>query len=151
MARLIKAFWFLSLLTGLVVLLYVYAGLPEQVTYKLGEGGASISEIGKEAFFYISLAALVVANFSLYTVSRSLRYKRASTNHLMTNWQLSLAGLFNFFFIVAWSFISVINSGENFDYDYLGYLIYIALGFIVIWILAFPILLLRHLSSPEKE
>lgn len=147
MTRLIKAFWFLSLLVGLVVLLYVYAGLPEQVVYRLDQFGMPVADIGREAFFYISLGALVVANFSLYTVSRSLRYKRAATNELMTNWQLSLAGVFNFFFIVVWTFISMVNSGESVDYHSFGYLIYVALGFIVVWILAFPILLIRHQRS----
>lgn len=145
MARMIKAFWFISLLIGLAVLLYVYAGLPEQVAYEIEKSGASY--IGREAFFYLSLAVLVIANFSLYTVSRSLRYRRASTNNLMTNWQLSLAGVLNFFFIVVWNFISVVNSGENFNYDNFGYMIYVALGLIVIWIIALPVLLIKHQMS----
>ncbi|GAA0190334.1 hypothetical protein GCM10009122_51800 [Fulvivirga kasyanovii] len=146
MTRLIKAFWFLSLIVGLAVLLYIYAGLPEQVAYQIGEAGG-MSYMGREAFFYLSLAALVIANFSLYTVSRSLRYRRKSTNTLMTNWQLSLAGVFNFFFIVIWNFISLFNSGENFNYDNFGYMIYVALGLIVIWMIALPVLLIRHQAS----
>ncbi|UII30754.1 hypothetical protein LVD17_20890 [Fulvivirga ulvae] len=146
MARLIKSFWFLSLIIGLAVLLYIYAGLPEQVAYEIApEGG--MSYISRETFFYLSLAALVIANFSLYTVSRSLRYRKESINVLMTNWQLSLAGVLNFFFIVIWNFISLVNSGENFNYDNFGYMIYVALGLIVIWIIALPVLLIRHQAS----
>lgn len=146
MTRLIKAFWFLSLIVGLIVLLYIYAGLPEQVAYEVEADGA-MSYVGREAFFYISLAALVIANFSLYTVSRSLRYRRETTNILMTNWQLSLAGVLNFFFIVVWNFISLVNSGENFNYDNFGYMIYVALGLIVVWIIALPVLLIKHQLS----
>ncbi|MBL6449117.1 hypothetical protein JMN32_22590 [Fulvivirga sp. 29W222] len=146
MTRLVKAFWFLSLIVGLAVLLYTYAGLPEQVAYEIETGGG-MSYMSRETFFYLSLAVLVVANFSLYTVSRSLRYRKESLNALMTNWQLSLAGVLNFFFIVIWNFISLVNSGENFDYDNFGYMIYVALGLIVIWVIALPVLLIRHQAS----
>ena len=149
MARLIKAFWFFSLLVCLGVLLYVYAGLPEKVVYAIDNIGNPLSSINKESFFYISLAALVVANFSLYTVSKSLHYRRASTKRLMVNWQLSLAGVFNIFFIVIWNFISLVNSGENFDYDNFGYMIYIAIGLIIVWIIALPVLIINHQISSK--
>ncbi|WP_157494168.1 hypothetical protein [Fulvivirga imtechensis] len=147
MTRMIKAAWGLSLLAGLSVLLYTYAGLPQKVGYELDNFGDVTATVGKEAFFYVSLAVLVIANFSLYTVSRSLRYKRESINNLMTNWQLSLATVLNFFFIIVWNFIMVVNSGETFNYDNFGYLIYISLGLIVVWVLALPILLMKNQIS----
>lgn len=147
MTRLIKAFWLITLFVSLVVLLYTYASLPIDVVYRLDESGNVAASIGRETFFYISLMVLVVANFSLYTVSRSLRYKREATNKLMTGWQLGLAGFLNFFFIVVWNFISLLNSGENFHYDHYGYMIYVTLGLVAIWVLALPVLLIRHQAS----
>lgn len=150
MTRLIKAFWFVSLLAGLGILLYIYAGLSDQVAYMADDMGG-MTYMSRESFFYISLAALVIANFSLYTVSRSLKYRRESTNDMMKGWQLGLAGVFNFFFIVVWNFISLINSGEKFDYDNFGYMIYVALGLIAVWILALPVLLIRHNQTTSEE
>lgn len=143
----IKAAWMLSLLSGLGVLLYAYAGLPQQVTYALDESGEATAFIGKEAFFYISLAFLVLTNFSLYTVSKSLHYRREAINTLMTNWQLSLAMVLNFFFIIAWNFLMIVNSAAKFNYDNFGYLIYLSLGLIAAWVVALPVLLMKNQFS----
>lgn len=147
MGQMIKAAWALSLLAGLGVLLYTYAALPAEVGYELNSSGDITASVGRETFFYISLAILAVANFSLYTVSRSLRYKRESINNLMSGWQLSLAAVLNFFFIVAWNFLMMVNSGEVIRYGNFGFLIYMALGLIAVWLLALPVLLIRNQFS----
>ncbi|UII25562.1 hypothetical protein LVD15_19960 [Fulvivirga maritima] len=147
MTRLIKAAWFVSLLVSLAALLYVYASIPVEVIYRLDNFGNPIGEISRETFFYVSLIILVVANFSLYTVSRSLQYRDESIKNIMTSWQLSFALVLNFFFIIIWNFISLVNSGEHYAYTNSGYLIYVALGLIALWVLALPLILIKKKIS----
>lgn len=139
--RFIKAFWFFSLLTSLANLLYVYAGLSQQVIY-----GADTESwfTDKETFFYMALAILVVYNFSFYALSKNMKYRNEALNTLLINWQLSFTVVLNGFYIVGLNFVFLLNSGEKFNYDSFGYLIFVALGLIVIWLLALPVLVVRQ-------
>ena len=40
--KLLKGVWFLSMLAALATLLYVYAGLPQEVVVQEGDGATSI-------------------------------------------------------------------------------------------------------------
>ncbi|MEL7001493.1 MAG: hypothetical protein AAFN93_02030 [Bacteroidota bacterium] len=141
MTRLVKAFWFLTVLISLAVLLYVYAGLPEVVAFDLLGNGRSLD---RETSFYIALVILSLTNFSLYALSRHMKYRSEAINTIMINWQLSLAGLLNFFYIVSMLFVFLLNSGESFNFNNFGYLIFVSLGFVIIWIFVLPILLIRN-------
>ncbi|MTI22723.1 hypothetical protein E1176_16950 [Fulvivirga sp. RKSG066] len=130
-------------MTSLATLLYVYAGIPEQVVYSLSDSVISKGAIPRETFFYVSLAFLAGMNFLLYALSRNMRYRNKSINELLRKWQLSLAVVINIFFIVITNFIFLVNSGESFNFNNFGYLIYVALALILIWILALPFLMIR--------
>lgn len=139
MPKLIKAFWFISVLGVLVALLYVYAALPEHVVYNLAEDGVS-----RDTFFYISLAIVTLSNFALYALSKNLRYKNLNINVIISSWALSFAGVLNFFFIVTMNFFFLFNSGEKFNYNSFGYLIIVGLILIIIWVLGLPVFLIRE-------
>lgn len=141
MTRLVKAFWFVSVLISLAVLLYVYAALPEIVNLNILGG---VHKFDRETSFYTALAVVALSNFALYALSRHMKYRNKAVNTIMINWQLSLAGLLNFFYIVAMLFLFLLNSGETFNFDNFGYLIFVSLGFIIIWIFVLPILLIRN-------
>lgn len=141
MTRLVKAFWLLSLLISLGALLYVYAGLPEVINLDFISSGYTLN---RETYFYLTLGILSFSNFSLYALSRHMKYRNEAINSIMINWQLSLAALLNFFYIVAMFFLFLLNSGETFNYDYFGYLIFVSLGLVIIWIFVLPILLIRN-------
>ncbi len=136
MGRLIKFFWFVSLAVGLGALLYTYASMGSQLEF----GEYSFS---REAYFYGALAVLVLFNFTFYAISRNLRYRSASLEEMMVNWQLSFAAILNLFFIVSVFFVMLVNSGERFNFDSFGYLLYVCLGLILIWVLALPVLIGR--------
>ena len=144
MTRLVKAFWFVTLLTSLSVMLYVYAALPEIITFDLFANGSTFD---REIYFYVALAILSLSNFSFYALSRHMKYKTESINTIMINWQLSLAGILNFFYIVAMLFLFLINSGEDFNYNNFGYLVFVSLGLVVIWVFVLPVLLIRNRAS----
>ena len=136
MGRVIKFLWFVSLIVGMIALLYTYASLADEVVF--GE-----YTFGKEAFFYGALGVLVLFNFTFYAISRNLRYKSKELQEAMANWQLSFAGVLNLFFIVSVFFIMLLNGGEQFDFSNYGYLVYICLGLILIWVIALPIVIGR--------
>lgn len=149
--RFIKVGWFISLFASLATLLYVYASLPQQVVYSLSDKFISKGAIDREGFFYVALFSVAFVNFLLYALSRNLKYKLPAVNDLIRNWQLSLAVVFNTFYIVILFFIQVVNSGEKFNFDYFGFLIYICIALLLIWILALQFLLLRAARLNKKQ
>lgn len=134
MGRVIKFFWFLSLACGLFALLYTYAALGRELVF--GE-----YDFSRESFFYGGLAVLVIFNFTFYAISRNLRYQNKNLQQSIVNWQLSFAGVLNLFFIVSVFFIMLVNGGEQFNFDNFGYLLYVCLGLIAVWVLALPVII----------
>ena len=138
MDRLIKFSWFVTLFAGLGALLYTYAAVGEQLSF----GSYSFS---REMYFYGALLVLVVFNFTFYALSRNLGYRDEKLRTALVNWQLSFAAVLNLFFISSVFFIMLVNSGEDFNFDNFGYLLYICLGLIGIWILMLPFLFTRRM------
>jgi hypothetical protein len=146
MTRLIKSFWFFSLILFLGTLLYVYASLPEPVELFFAQGG-SIEYISKDHFFYFALAIVSISNVVVYTFARHLRDTRNTKLALsegFTRWLFSFSTLLNFFFMVVCMFFSVVNSGENFDPDNFGFLIFLSLGLMAFWLIGLPFVILRR-------
>lgn len=149
--RFIKFGWFVSLFASLATLLYVYASLSAQVVYSLSDKFIDKGAIDREAFFYVALFSVAFINFLLYALSRNLKYRQPEINELLKNWQLSLAVVFNIFYIVILNFIQVVNSGEKFNYDYFGYLIYVSIALLILWIFALPFLLIRATKLNKNQ
>jgi hypothetical protein len=53
-------------------------------------------------------------------------------------WFYGLVICLNFFFVVALNFISLYNSGDEFDYSRIEYLIIGSTGLFVVWALGWP-------------
>jgi len=140
MGRMIKFLWFVTLLAGLGALLYTYAAAAEEMKF----GTYSFS---REFYFYAALFVLVLFNFTFYAITRNLRYQDERLKNALINWQLSFAAVLNLFFISSVFFIMMVNSGENIDYDYFGYLIYICLALIGLWILMLPAIFSKKIIS----
>ncbi|MEP2772200.1 MAG: hypothetical protein ABJH05_08625 [Fulvivirga sp.] len=149
--RFIKFGWAVSLVAGLGALLYVYASIPEHVVYSLSDKYFGKGAVTREVFFYSSLGFMAFINFLLYALSKNLKYQDESINELIKKWQLSLAVLINIFAIVIMNFVFLVNSGETFNFDNIGYLIYVSFGFIVLWIIALPILLVRAFKRSKQK
>jgi|GEM_PF-324662 len=132
MLKLFKAVWFLSMLAVMVNLLYVYAGLPEQVS--LSEKDFEIYSVSKETFFYIAMSFITMGNLLVYLFS-----KRLIPNEEFRTWIHGLVITINIFFIVGMSFISLFNSAERFDFERIRFIIYSSVGLVVLWALSWPI------------
>jgi hypothetical protein len=125
--KVFRGVWFLSLLATVANLMYVYAGLPEQVVVL--EEGVDSTTISKETVFYVWLALLGIVNVLVYVFGKKL-----VPNEELRTWLIGLIICLNLFFIIALSFIGLYNSSEDFDFSRAGIVLYISLGLIGAWI-----------------
>ena len=146
MHKVIKTFWGVSLLATLACLLFVYASLPDQVGYESDQVGQPVAFVTRDTFFYIMLSILAVANVLFYGLVHYANSRfRGGLLVTLQSWSFSFATVLNAFFAVAMLFINTFNSGEKFNYQNLGYLIYITLGLIMIWLLSLPFIVIKKL------
>jgi hypothetical protein len=131
--KVFKAVWFLSLLGVLANLMYVYAGLPEQVSVAEQEGATSYV-MDKEALFYSALAFIGILNLLVFLFSKSI-----TPSESFRTWLHGLVITLNIFFVVGFSFIGLYNSAEHFDYSRIGPILYGSVILIALWAIAWPI------------
>lgn len=131
--KVFKAVWFLSLLGVLGNLMYVYAGLPEQVSVA-EKGGATSYVMDKEALFYSALAFIVILNLLVYLFSKSI-----TPDEGFRAWLHGLVITLNIFFVVGFSFIGLYNSAEVYDFPRIGPIIYGSVILMVLWAIAWPV------------
>ena len=146
MNKVIKRVWGVSLLATLACLLFVYASLPAQVGYESDQVGQAVAFVTRDTFFYIMLGVLSLTNVLFYGLVHYAN-SRFHEGLLVTlrSWSFSFATVLNAFFVVGMLFINTFNSGEQFNYQNLGYLIYFTLGLIMIWLLSFPFIVIKKL------
>ncbi len=113
--------------------MYVYAGLPEQVSVA-EEGGATAYVMNKEALFYAALAFIAILNLLVYLFSKSL-----TPDEGFRAWLHGLVITLNIFFVVAFSFIGLYNSAEVFDFSRIGAIIYGSVVLVIVWSVAWPV------------
>ena len=130
--KIFKAVWFLSMLAVLANLLYTYAALPLDVV--VNENGGSFISVGKDNFFYLAVSLIAVVNALVFIVN-----KFYSKEMDFRTWFYGLVICFNFFFVVALNFISLYNSGDEFDYSRIEYLILGSTALFVVWALGWPV------------
>jgi|SRR5688572_5421414 hypothetical protein len=130
--KIFKAVWFLSMLGVLVNLLYTYAGLPLEVV--INENGGSSISIGKDNYFYLVSIIIALVNALVFVVNNVYR-----KDFDFRTWFYGLVICLNFFFVVSLNFISLYNSGDEFDYSKIEFLILGSTGLFVLWALGWPV------------
>lgn len=131
--KVFRAVWFLSLLGVFANLMYVYAGLPEQVSVA-EEGGATSYVMDKDALFYAAVAFITILNLLVYLFSKNI-----APNEDFRTWLHGLVITLNIFFVVGFSFIGLYNSAEVFDYSRIGAIIYGSVILVAAWAVAWPL------------
>jgi hypothetical protein len=129
--KIFKAVWFLSMLAVLVNLLFTYASLPLDVV--INENGGSFISVGKDNFFYLAAALIAIINALVFAVNKF--YGKEMD---FRTWFYGLVICLNFFFVVTLNFIALYNSGDEFDYSRIEYLILGSTGLFVVWALGWP-------------
>jgi hypothetical protein len=140
--KIFKAVWFLSLTGWLLLFLYVYASLPEEVLVR--EEGYRVL-VSRETLFYLFLGTVAALNALVFIMSRLFQGQEG-----FLSWFYGLTICLNFFFVVVLNFINLINSSEKFNYSHVGYVIYGSVGLFVFWATAWPVYsLFRKILSKE--
>lgn len=130
--KIFKAVWFLSMMAVLGNLLYIYAGLPENVVIREERLGSTA--VSREMFFYLALLSLTVVNVTVYLVSKAIP-KDEDTRA----WYHGLVITLNIFFVVAFSLVGTVNSAERFNFAKIGFLIYGSVILFVVWAISWPV------------
>ena len=141
--KLVKAIWFLSMIAALGALLFVYAGLPEEVVVQ--DDIDARTSINKEAFFYLAMAFIALTNLSVYVISKV--FKRSED---LRTWFHGLITTLNIFFIIGMNYISLYNSEERFDYNRMAFIIYGSIALILLWTMSWPVYLIFKRSSVKS-
>jgi hypothetical protein len=135
--------WFLSVLALLANLLYVYAGLPENVIVQDESTGRVLAN--REFLFYAITGLLLLVNVLVYLAAHLYR-----DNEDFRSWLHGLTISINLFFILSLNFIQVYNSSEKFDFSRVGPIIYGSVGLVVLWAAAWPLYLLYRKFFPKQ-
>jgi hypothetical protein len=144
--KIFKGVWFFFLLATLGIFLYVYAALPENISFLKTGPAVPALFITRNGLFYSTLALLAMLNALVFLVSKVFGRR----NEYFTAWVYGLVTLFNLFLIVALEFVSVYNSQERFNYESIGYIIYGSVALVVIWSALWPLYRLFQRFSDKQ-
>jgi hypothetical protein len=139
--RIFKSVWFFSLLAVLASLLWVYAGLPEQVIVREDLSGRV--EANREFLFYVLTFLIVFVNVLVYL------FKKVQGEEFRA-WFHGWVSTINLFLVVAMNLIQTYNSGETFNFSNIGFILYGSVGLIVIWSISWPIYALFRKSLTKQ-
>ncbi len=146
MSKVLKVIKFLSMIIFLIIILTVYAKLPENTMLFIGDLMTT-----KQAFFYITLIMFFIINF-LFAALGWL-YSKSKTNKLkqkqLREWLVSLPVAINFYIIFIVAYIGELNDRAAGGADSFYYLLYLGPLLIVVWLIAFAKIMLT--SSSESN
>lgn len=147
MEKIIRAFWYVSVLVVFGGMMYSFAGLPEEV--QLLEG---LDPFSKDIYFYIILAIIALSNFLIYSVSYRFA-KRKQVNAVVSvlpTWLGSLNFTLNLFYFVGLMYVMMYNSNEKWDYQLLGYGVMVSIGLITVSLFSLPFLILYNKQNKQS-
>jgi uncharacterized membrane protein YoaK (UPF0700 family) len=142
--KIFKVLWVFSLLAVMALFMYVYASLP--VTVIVNENSQPIS-VSKESLFYIALALIALTNAMVFAVTRVFPAEDAD----FKSWFYGLIIWINLFYVIGLNYISLYNSGEKYDYQRLGGVIYGIIAVVVIWVAAWPLYRIGQKILKKKQ
>ncbi|MBL7843458.1 MAG: hypothetical protein KF846_17485 [Cyclobacteriaceae bacterium] len=139
--KVFRGVWFISFLAVVANLMWIYAGLPEQVVIR--ELEVSSYAIDRDVLFYAWLAIVGIVNTMAFVFGKS-----SLSDEAFRTWFTGLIITINIFLIIGFSFIGLYNSTEKFDFGRVGVVLYFGLGLIGVWITSWPLIVLyRKFSS----
>jgi hypothetical protein len=142
--KIFRVVWFLSVVAALGFFMWMYASLPDPIIVM---EEPEIIRIGRETFFYIVLITLAIFNMFVY-VFRALN--KTIEGETFVSWYYGLAITLNLFMIVATSYVSLFNSGERFEYERIGIIIYGSIALMILWTIGWPVYSLTRKLFAKK-
>lgn len=146
MNKIIKLLYILSVVTFLVILLYVYAFLPAQIGVFFDPNGQASILLNRADFFYTALGLFVLTNGSIILYRKMNRgnlnlektnIEEMSTAELVYHWLMGLSFTINVIYIFSIMFVGMYHNSEHFDItDYVA-LIYLGPILLAGWVFWF--------------
>lgn len=127
--KIVRIIWFFSVVAALAGLLYNYAGLPDPVDIF-----TEPREIPREVFFYFFTLLLLLINVMVFIVG--FFYRSAIAIRI---WTHTLVISMNCFLIALFFLVGLINSSENFNYSYIGWILYGSLSLVIVAAISLPV------------
>lgn len=157
-----KAFHFISVLFFVFAFLYIYASLPDLVSYQLNEDGVGIKIITKSSFFYTGIILFLVLNVLLIAPGKLI--ENQSTANLkrlfptgdvfrdyMLTWIYSFVGIINVSLCILGIFVLSINNQNEMATSEFTFFFYLVPIFFVVWILGLFWILIQKFKSIKKQ
>lgn len=145
MDKLVGFFKTTSWLLFLGALLWSYAYLPAQVTYRFDQTGAALDVTSKDSFFFSSLAIFLIVNIICIIFLRTIKRVNSTEDGIglqnralkkdISMWITGFMGILNVFFSISLMLISNLNGAQEFQGSMLGAFIFIGPTLILLWII----------------
>ncbi|MEX2594248.1 MAG: DNA topoisomerase IV [Anditalea sp.] len=160
-SRFAKVFYFLSILFFIAGFLYIYAGLPEKVSYEVNETGYPIKQISRDAFFFIAIAAFVVLNLLVIVPAKLVENQFISRvrkllvvgdpfRDQMLAWIYSFIGIINISLFIMAFYILRINSLNGMDSGGIDLIFYSVPLFFMVWIVTLFVILGKKIKQIQS-
>lgn len=128
-AKIFKVIWIVSLLAMMGVLVYSYASWPEVVLLN----DNPMQQVGRGTLFYFVIGLLGIFNMLAFVLPR------LNTKPVLMAWFYGMLVCLHIFLVSGIVFITTFNSAENYNYSYMGPLLYSSFGLLAAWVLAAPL------------
>lgn len=157
-----KVFHFLSVLIFILVFLYTYAALPDQVAYEIDSEGTISKIISKNAFFYTGIILFVVLNVILITPGKIIENQGTKNikklfpigdvfRDYMLTWIYSFVGIINISLCIMCLFVHSINNQNEISSGDFNFFFYLIPVFFVVWIVGLFWILLKKFKSLQSN
>lgn len=156
--RFAKVFYFLSVVLFIITFLYIYASLPEEISYEVNDTGYPIKQISKDTYFFIAIAAFFVLNLLVTIPAKMIENQSIPSlrilfqvgdpfRDLMLSWVYSFSGILNICLIIMAFYILRLNNLNGIGHGGISFIFYLIPLFFVIWIVALFIILGKKMKQ----
>ncbi len=151
MHRLFFFGWLVTAILFVIILLYVYAYLPESVVWN-PSGQTTLQTLTRDSFFYLALILFVLTNVACFIFAKMLDLFKGSASLVSKNrilqesfitWFSGLAVVINLFFIASIVFIGLTNNLDEQQLSYFYFLTFLAPVLFSICLIWLVIILIR--------
>lgn len=145
MIRIIRVFTTFSILLFLIILLIVYAFLPDPVGIMFSNSGEKLYTISRNVFFYSLLGSffLVQLTFYLFRIYVLNNWLKNSEKQNLSVWFRGMFLTVNIFFILMVIFLGLANNAIDYTYKSILNLAFAGPVLLLIWLLLLPVFFIR--------
>ena len=140
MIRIIRVFTTFSILLFLIILLIVYAFLPDRVGIMFSNSGEKLYAISRNVFFYslLWIFFLVQLTFYLFRIYVLKSWLKNSERLNLSVWFRGMFLTVNIFFILMVAFLGLANNAIDYTYKSIQNLAFAGPVMLLIWLLLLP-------------